>query len=63
MVGQVHRLIAAIGTPNVRFGILPARTRMPHVLTHGYWVVDQLVMVELVDVEYTISDPIVWTLT
>jgi transcriptional regulator with XRE-family HTH domain len=55
MIGQLHRLIAAIGT--VRFGILPAGIRLPYMLMHGYWIVDAVVMVETVTAELTITDP------
>lgn len=57
MAGQIHRLVAAIGTPNVRFGILPARVRLPYMLMHGYWIIDRLVMVETVTAELRITDP------
>jgi len=57
MAGQIHRLVAAIGTPNVRFGILPARVRLPYMLMHGYWIVDQVVMVETVTAELRVTDP------
>ncbi|SMD24221.1 helix-turn-helix domain-containing protein [Lentzea albidocapillata] len=57
MAGQIHRLVAAIGTPNVRFGILPAHVRLPYMLMHGYWIVDQVVMVETVTAELRITDP------
>lgn len=57
MAGQIHRLVAAIGTPNVRFGILPAHVRLPYLLMHGYWIIDQLVMVETVTAELRVTDP------
>jgi transcriptional regulator with XRE-family HTH domain len=57
MAGQIHRLIAAIGTPNLRFGILPARVRLPYMLMHGYWIVGNIVMVETVTAELRITDP------
>jgi hypothetical protein len=55
MVGQLHRLVAAIGT--VRFGILPAGVRLPYMLMHGYWIVDDLVTVETVTAELVVTDP------
>ncbi|CRK59186.1 putative DNA-binding protein [Alloactinosynnema sp. L-07] len=57
MAAQVHRLIAAIGTPNVRVGVLPAGQRLPYPLVHGYWIVDHLVMVETITGESHVSDP------
>ncbi|MEO6088413.1 MAG: helix-turn-helix transcriptional regulator [Umezawaea sp.] len=56
MAGQIHRLVAAIGTPNVRFGILPVRVRLPYPLVHGYWIVDQLVTIETVTAEVRVTD-------
>ncbi|MFI9817558.1 helix-turn-helix domain-containing protein [Saccharothrix variisporea] len=57
MAGQVHRLIAAIGTPNVRVGIIPIRTRVPYPLAHGFWIIDDLVQVETVTAELEVTDP------
>lgn len=57
MVGQIHRLVATIGTPNIRFGILPAGERLPYPLTHGFWIVDDLAMVETVTGELMVTDP------
>ncbi|PXY33538.1 transcriptional regulator [Prauserella coralliicola] len=57
MVGQLHRLIATIGVPNVRFGLLRPHVRLPYPLTHGYWIVDELVMVEQVHGETIVYDP------
>ncbi|TCO64969.1 helix-turn-helix domain-containing protein [Actinocrispum wychmicini] len=57
MAGQVHRLMAAIGTPNVRVGILPVRVRLPYMLMHGYWIVDDVVMIETVTGELSMIDP------
>jgi hypothetical protein len=57
MAAQIHRLIATIGLPNVRFGIIPAGTVLPHVLWHGYWIVDRVVLVENISAEVRITDP------
>ncbi|MCS7477500.1 helix-turn-helix domain-containing protein [Umezawaea endophytica] len=57
MTSQIHRLLSTIGLPNVRFGILPARTRLPYPLVHGFWIVDQLVMIEFLTAEVRVSDP------
>jgi transcriptional regulator with XRE-family HTH domain len=57
MAGQVDRLVSAIGTPNVRFGILPAGIRLPYMPIHGYWIIDNIVLVETVTGELTVSDP------
>lgn len=57
MAGQIHRLIATIGTPNIRFGILPARTRLPVIPLHGYWIVDHVVWLETLTGERRVTDP------
>jgi transcriptional regulator with XRE-family HTH domain len=57
MLGQMHRLIAAIGTPDVRIGILPNDVRLPYPLMHGWWIVDEIVQVETVTAELTVDDP------
>lgn len=54
---QVDRLMALQGLPSVRFGIIPLDTRLPAVPMHGFWIVDDLVLVETVSAEMSISDP------
>jgi transcriptional regulator with XRE-family HTH domain len=54
---QRERITAAIGLPGVRLGILPLGQRLPHVPWHGYWVVDDLVFVELVTSEVRVDAP------
>lgn len=57
MAGQIHRLMATIGTPNLRLGILPAGTQLPFPLLNGYWIIDRLVMIETLTFERRITDP------
>ncbi|MGB3439577.1 MAG: helix-turn-helix transcriptional regulator [Actinophytocola sp.] len=57
MAGQVSRLLATIGTPRIRLGILPVGVRLPYMLMHGYWIVDDVVEIELVTAESTVVDP------
>ena len=54
---QVDRLLSVIGLPNVRFGVLPLHVEYPHLLPHGFWIVDDEVTVELVHAELRITDP------
>ena len=54
---QIDRLLSAVGLPNVRFGVLPLRVEYPHLLPHGFWIVDDEVTVELVHAELRITDP------
>ena len=57
LAGQVDRLISVIGLPSVRFGVLPAGRQLPHLLQHGYWILDDRVLVETVSEELRIEDP------
>lgn len=57
MTGQIHRLMATLGVPGVRFGILPVGRRLPYMLMHGYWIINGLVQLETVSAELTVVDP------
>lgn len=57
MAGQIHRLIAMIGTPSLRLGILPVNVRLPVFPLHGYWIIDQVVAYETLVGERRIGDP------
>lgn len=54
---QLDRLLSVIGLPNVHVGIIPLGARLPHFLPHGYWIIDDEVLVELVTSEIRIDDP------
>lgn len=57
LTGQIDRLLSAVGLPEVRFGILPMSRALPHTPWHGYWVVDDVVLVETITDELRIRDP------
>jgi hypothetical protein len=57
MRAQIDRLGSVIGLPNVRFGVLPLHTQYPHLLPHGFWIVDAEVIIELAHAEVRITDP------
>lgn len=57
MVAQVDRLVSATGLSGVRFGILPAYRALPHLLPHGFWIVDDVVSIEKVTGEDRETDP------
>lgn len=57
MIGQIHRLIATIGTPNLRLGIIPEGRQLPFPLVNGFWIIDRMVMVETLTFERRITDP------
>ncbi|MFD2466633.1 helix-turn-helix domain-containing protein [Amycolatopsis silviterrae] len=56
MVAQVHKLLALLGTPNIRFGIIPADVVLPYPVTADFWVVDDVAMVETPEGEHIASD-------
>jgi transcriptional regulator with XRE-family HTH domain len=57
MRGQKHRLIATIGTPGVRIGIVPIGVELPYPLLHNWWVIDGVVLVETATAEIVVDDP------
>ncbi|MGH3950992.1 MAG: helix-turn-helix domain-containing protein [Pseudonocardiaceae bacterium] len=57
MAGQIDRLVGALGLPNVRVGILPLGKQLAHVPWHGYWIVDDVVLVETITDELRVRDP------
>lgn len=58
MVAQIDRLIALLGLPNLRLGIIPLDTRLPSVPTNGFWIVGDTVLIETVDSEINTDSPI-----
>lgn len=56
MIAQVHRLLSIIGTPEIRFGIIPAGTLLPYPVTGGFWIVDDVVMIENAPGEHLVDD-------
>lgn len=57
MLVQIDRLLSVTGLPHVRFGVLPVRRQLPHLLLHGYWIVDDHVSIETTTTESDIDDP------
>lgn len=57
MVAQLHRLLATVGMPGVRLGIIPMNVELPYPLTTDFWIVDDVVMIETPTAELTIDDP------
>ncbi|ANY06429.1 helix-turn-helix domain-containing protein [Pseudonocardia sp. HH130630-07] len=56
MAAQLDRLTALIGLPSVRFGILPLNQQMPYMPMHGYWLLDDVVLIENITAEIRIED-------
>lgn len=54
---QIDRLHSVVDLPTVRFGILPLGVQYPNLLPHGFWLVDDEVVVELVHSEVRVTDP------
>lgn len=57
MIGQLDRLLAAIGLPRVRFGIIPATAELPMQTTNFVMFDNRMVMVEGITAELTITQP------
>ena len=57
LAAQVDRLLAVLGLPSVTFGVIPLGTRLPVVPMHGFWILDDQVLVETVDTELTRTEP------
>jgi transcriptional regulator with XRE-family HTH domain len=58
MLGQLDRLIALSGMPNVKFGIIPFGTAYAVSPTHGFWLLDdERVMVETFSAELNLAGP------
>jgi transcriptional regulator with XRE-family HTH domain len=57
LAGQLDRLMSVIGLSTVRLGFLPAARVLPHWVPHGFWILDDVVLVETVSEELRIVDP------
>ncbi|WP_405138253.1 helix-turn-helix domain-containing protein [Nocardia sp. NBC_01388] len=57
MIGQLDRLLAAMGLPRVTFGIVPMRTELPMQLTNFVMFDQRRVTVESISAELTITQP------
>ncbi|REH43663.1 helix-turn-helix transcriptional regulator [Kutzneria buriramensis] len=57
MAAQVDRLVSATSLTGVRVGLLPAYRPVPHLLPHGFWIVDDVVSAEKVTGEDRETDP------
>ncbi|TDD41361.1 helix-turn-helix domain-containing protein [Saccharopolyspora elongata] len=56
MRSQLDRLTSLIGITHIRFGILPLDQRLPYMPMHGYWLLDDLALVENITAEIRITD-------
>lgn len=57
LAGQLDRLVAVTALANLRIGVLPARRTVPHLLPHGFWILDDEVHFETVAGEQRVTDP------
>lgn len=58
MLAQLDRLLAATTLPNMRLGVIGFRTVYPRVPAHGFWILDdRLVMVETLSAELNLAQP------
>lgn len=57
MRAQLDRLVGLIGLDNVRLGVLPANAGLSIVPMHGFWIIDDRVLVEIHHTEVTADAP------
>lgn len=57
MAGQIDRLISVLGLDTVRLGILPSTARIPVPVCHGFWILDDLLHVELLHTSVDTNEP------
>lgn len=57
MAGLLDRLVAASALSHVRFGIVPLRHDLPFVPMHGFTLLDDLLIAELMHTEVVTQDP------
>ncbi|ONI73064.1 hypothetical protein ALI144C_44750 [Actinosynnema sp. ALI-1.44] len=57
LAGQIDRLVSVLGLRHVRVGVLPAYRPIPHLLPHGFTMLDAEVRFESVSGEHRITDP------
>lgn len=56
MAGQLDRLLTLTTLTSARIGIVPLDTRLPMVPLHGFWIIDNRVIVETTDTEMVVDD-------
>lgn len=56
-LGQIDRLMSAAALLSDRFGLIPRFAELPNLVLHGWWIVDDEVVVELEHTEVRTSDP------
>ncbi|MFF3224127.1 helix-turn-helix domain-containing protein [Nocardia suismassiliense] len=57
MLGQLDRLLAVIGLPRVRLGVVPTAAELPMQITNFVMFDDRLVLVETVAAELSVTQP------
>lgn len=57
MAAQIDRLVAATAQSNILFGIVPLDVELPFTPLHGFWILDDLLNVELLHTEVNTRDP------
>jgi len=45
MLGQLDRLVALSTMPTIRFGVIPFEAQLPLAPVHGFWLMDERVVV------------------
>ncbi|HEY2724078.1 MAG TPA: helix-turn-helix transcriptional regulator [Pseudonocardiaceae bacterium] len=53
---QIDRLLALQGLPGLRLGVIPLDTRLPVLPMHGFWILDDVVLIKTLTSEILIQD-------
>jgi transcriptional regulator with XRE-family HTH domain len=56
MAGQLDRLLTLMTLSSARIGVVPLDTQLPMVPLHGFWIIDDRVLVETLDTEMVVDD-------
>lgn len=56
LCAQIDRLLALQGLPGVWLGVIPLDTRMPVLATHGFWILDDVVVIRTLTSEVLVRE-------
>ncbi len=53
---QIDRLLALQGLPGVRLGMIPLDTQLPVLPMHGFWIIDDVVLIKMMTSEVALRE-------
>ncbi|MGH3495570.1 MAG: helix-turn-helix domain-containing protein [Sciscionella sp.] len=54
---QIDRLVSVAGMDHVRLGVIPQGIELPVAAMHGFWILDDIVLIEIHHTEVTATEP------